>query len=96
MNRKELIGVIAMKTGMTRKETTMFVNAFLSTVTETLCKREKVQLSPFGSFEVRERDAREGRNPRTGDVIEIPAKSVPVFRPGKALKSAVEEVAKKM
>ena len=89
MNKTELIAAVAEKTGLSKKDTEAAVNAMLLTITETLKAEEKVQLVGFGSFEVKKRAARVGRNPKTNDTIEIPASVVPVFKAGKALKDAV-------
>ena len=89
MNKTELIAVVAEKTGITKKEAERIVSATFDTVTETLVKGEKVQISGFGAFETKEREARMGRNPRTKENIEIPATRLPVFKAGKALKDAV-------
>jgi len=89
MNKAELIAAIAAKTGDTKKSAEEAVNAFVSVVTESLKKGDKVQLVGFGSFEVRKRAARKGRNPQTKEEIKIPASKAPVFRAGKALKDLV-------
>ena len=89
MNKAELIAAIAAKTGNTKKAAEEFVNAFVSTVTESLEKGDKVQLVGFGSFEVRKRAARKGRNPQTKEEIKIPASKAPVFKAGRAFKDAV-------
>ena len=89
MNKAELIAAIAAKTGDTKKGVEASVNAFVDTVTEALVKGDKVQLVGFGSFEVRKRAARKGRNPQTKEEIKIPASKAPVFKAGKALKEKV-------
>ncbi|GAV24008.1 HU family DNA-binding protein [Carboxydothermus pertinax] len=86
MNKAELVSVIAEKTEMTKKDAEKALNAVLAAIEEALKKGEKVQLVGFGTFEVKERAARKGRNPQTGQEIEIPASKVPVFKPGKLLK----------
>ena len=86
MNKAELIATIVAKTGETKKSAEATVNAFIDAVSEALVKGEKVQLVGFGSFEVRKRAARKGRNPRTKEEIKIPASKAPVFKAGKALK----------
>ena len=91
MNKAELIAAIAAKTGDTKKTAEATVNAFIETVTESLVKGDKVQLVGFGSFEVRKRAARKGRNPQTKEEIKIPASKAPVFKAGKALKDLVNE-----
>ena len=89
MNNSDLIAAIAAKTGETKKDAEATVNAFIDVVTESLAKGEKVQLVGFGSFEVRKRVARKGRNPQTKEEIRIPASKAPVFKAGKALKDLV-------
>jgi len=86
VNKAELVSVIAEKTDMTKKDAEKALNAVLSAIEEALKKGDKVQLVGFGTFEVKERAARKGRNPQTGQEIEIPASKVPVFKPGKLLK----------
>ena len=88
MNKSELI---AAKTGETKKDAEAALNAFVSVVTESLVKGDKVQLVGFGSFEVRKRAARKGRNPQTKEEIKIPASKAPVFKAGKALKELVNK-----
>ncbi|MGR6837179.1 HU family DNA-binding protein [Syntrophomonas erecta] len=90
MNKTELIGEVAARTGMTKKDVEKVVNAFLDTVEATLKAGEKIQLIGFGTFEVRYRQARKGRNPQTGQEINIPETRVPAFKAGKALKDALE------
>ena len=89
-NKADLIDGVASKSGLTKKDATAAVEGLLETVTETLAEGERVQVIGFGSFEVRERAARKGRNPQTGDEIEIPATKVPAFKAGKGLKDAVK------
>ena len=91
MNKAELIAAIAAKTGDTKKAAEASVNAFVETVTNALVEGEKVQLVGFGSFEVRKRAARKGRNPQTKEEIKIPASKAPVFKAGKALKETVNK-----
>jgi len=92
MNKAELIAAVAEKTGSTKKEAELSVNALVTTIEEALKKGEKVQLIGFGTFEVRQRKARQGRNPRKpGEVIKIAASKAPVFKAGKALKDAVNK-----
>ena len=90
MNKSELISVVAEKTGMTKKDTEKVVNSVFEGISESLAKGDKVRIIGFGTFEVRERKAREGRNPATGEPITIPAAKVPVFKAGKALKESVK------
>ena len=89
MNKAELIAAIAAKTGETKKGAEAAVNALVDVVTDALVKGDKVQLVGFGSFEVRKRAARKGRNPQTKEEIKIPASKAPVFKAGKALKELV-------
>ncbi len=91
MNKSDLIAAIAAKTGETKKSAEATVNAFVEVVTETLVKGDKIQLVGFGSFEVRKRAARKGRNPQTKEEIKIPASKAPVFKAGKALKDLVNK-----
>ena len=89
MNKAELVAAFAAKTGETKKAAEETVNAFVDVITDALKKGDKVQLVGFGSFEVRKRAARKGRNPQTKEEIKIPASKAPVFKAGKALKTAV-------
>ena len=89
MNKSELIAAMADKTGETKKNAEASLNALIDVITETLEKGDKVQLVGFGSFEVRKRAARKGRNPQTKEEIKIPASKAPVFKAGKALKDLV-------
>ncbi len=89
-NKAELVSEVAAKTDLTKKEVAAAVDAIFSSIQEDLAKGEKVQLIGFGTFEVRHRAARKGRNPQTGAEIEIPTSKVPAFKPGKALKDAVK------
>ena len=91
MNKSDLVAAMAAKTGDTKKSAEETLNAFVDVVTETLVKGEKVQLVGFGSFEVRKRAARKGRNPQTKEEIKIPASKAPVFKAGKALKDLVNK-----
>lgn len=90
MNKTDLINAVAEKTELSKKDATKAVEAVFETVMDSLSRGEKVQLIGFGNFEVRDRAARKGRNPQTGEEIEIPASKVPAFKPGKALKEAVK------
>ena len=89
MNKSDLVAAMAAKTGETKKSAEETLNAFVDVVTEALVKGEKVQLVGFGSFEVRKRAARKGRNPQTKEEIKIPASKAPIFKAGKALKDLV-------
>ena len=91
MNKAELVTAVADKTNFTKKDAEIAINALLASVEEALIKGEKVQLIGFGTFETRERAARMGRNPQTGEDIKIAASTVPAFKPGKALKDRVNK-----
>ena len=91
MNKSELVSVIAEKMGVSKKEAEAATNAFISTVTTALTEGRKIQLVGFGTFEVRTREARMGRNPRTGETMEIAASKVPAFKASSALKNVVNE-----
>ena len=91
MNKTELIASMAEKCQLTKKDTEKALKAFMDIVQETLAKGEKVQLVGFGTFEVKERAARIGRNPRTKEEIKIPASKAPVFKAGKDLKESVNK-----
>ena len=91
MNKAELIAEVAVKTGLSKKDSEKAVNAALDTVTATLQGGEKVSLVGFGVFDVKTREARMGRNPKTKEEIPIPASRVPQFKAGKALKEAVDK-----
>ena len=89
MNKAELINVVAEKAGLSKKDTEKAVTALIDTITAELVAGEKVSLVGFGNFDVKTREARTGRNPKTKESIEIPASVVPVFKAGKALKDVV-------
>lgn len=89
MNKAQLVAAIADKAGLSKKDAEKAMNAVFDEITGALKKGDKVQLVGFGSFEVRERAARKGRNPQTKTEIVIPASKLPVFKAGKALKDAV-------
>ncbi|HHW54351.1 MAG: HU family DNA-binding protein [bacterium] len=91
MNKGELVARVADKAELTKKDAEKAVNAVFESIQEALAAGEKVQLIGFGTFEVRERKARMGRNPQTGEEIQIAAARVPAFKAGKALKDAVAE-----
>jgi len=91
MNKAELISAVAEQAGLSKKDTEAVIAATLDTITAALKDGEKVQLVGFGSFEVKSRAARKGRNPKTKAEIDIPASKVPVFKAGKALKDTVAE-----
>ena len=88
MTKAELVAAVA-ETGMTKKQAAAAVDAMIGSITNALAKGDKVSLVGFGSFSVKKRKARAGRNPQTGEAIKIKAKKVPVFSAGKALKDAV-------
>ncbi|ADI00912.1 MAG TPA: HU family DNA-binding protein [Syntrophothermus lipocalidus] len=89
MNKTDLVAKVASKANMTKKDVEKVINTLFATIEEALKDGSKVQLVGFGTFEVRERQARKGRNPQTGEEIEIPAARIPAFKAGKALKDAV-------
>lgn len=91
MNKIELVTKMAEKSNLTKKEAALALDAFIESVEEALENKEKVQLVGFGTFETRERAAREGRNPRTKETINIPASTVPVFKAGKEFKERVNK-----
>ena len=89
MNKPDLIAVVAQNAGLTKKDAERVLNCAIDAMTAALVKGEKVQLSGFGTFEIKEREARVGRNPHTKEAIEIPATKVPVFKASKALKDNI-------
>ena len=89
MNKAELVALVAEKVDLTKKATEEVINILFDTISETLETGEKVVISGFGTFEIRSRVARTGRNPRTGADIDIPAQKTPAFRTGKVLKDMV-------
>ena len=89
MNKTELIAAVAAKTGLTKKDAEKVVNATIDTITESLVNGDKVNVSGFGIFDVKAREARVGRNPRTKETIQIPATKLPAFKASKTLKDAV-------
>ena len=91
MNKTELIAAIAAKSNLTKKDSELALTAALEAITEALVEGDKVQLIGFGTFETKKREAREGRNPRTGETIKVPASKAPVFKAGKALKDKVAQ-----
>lgn len=91
MNKAELITSMAEKSGLTKKDTEKAINSFMESVNEALVKGEKVQLVGFGTFEVKQRKERKGRNPKTQEEMLIPASKAPVFKAGKALKDIVNQ-----
>lgn len=91
MNRSELVAKMAERSELTKKDSEKALSAFIEAVTGELAKKGKVQLVGFGTFEVHDRSARTGRDPRTGNPIKIPASKAPTFKAGKALKDAVNK-----
>ena len=91
MNKTELIAIAAENAGLTKKDTERVLNAALDAISLALVRGEKVQLSGFGTFETKDREARIGRNPHTKEAVEIPATRVPAFKASKALKDTVSK-----
>lgn len=89
MNKKELVGKVAQKTGLMKKDVEAVTDVMLEEIKAALVKKEKVQFTGFGTFEVRKRAARNGQNPRTGEKIRMPETKIPAFKAGKGLKDAV-------
>ena len=89
MNKSELISAVADNTGLTKKDSEAAINAAFESITDALKAGDKVQMVGFGSFEVKHREARQGRNPKTKEPIQIAASNSPVFKAGRALKEAV-------
>lgn len=90
MNKTDLVNAVAEKTELSKKDAGKAVDAVFQTIMDSLSQEERVQIIGFGNFEVRTRKARKGRNPQTGEEIEIPATKVPAFKAGKALRDAVK------
>lgn len=95
MTKAELVDAVAEKTGLKKRDVGDVVESLLDCVKDALQEGQKVQLIPFGGFEVRERKTREGRNPKTGERLTIPARRVPAFHPGKELRDALNKPKKK-
>ena len=91
MNKQELVSAIATETGLSKKDTEATLNSFVNQVSNALSKKDKVQLVGFGTFETRNRAARIGHNPQTGETIKIAAATVPSFKAGKVLKEKVNK-----
>jgi DNA-binding protein HU-beta len=89
MNKTDLINQVSEKANLAKKDAGRVVDALFESIIEALAAGEKVQIAGFGSFEIRERAARKGRNPQTGEEIEIAASRIPAFKPGKALKDSI-------
>ncbi|MBG9475865.1 HU family DNA-binding protein [Priestia megaterium] len=90
MNKTELVDAVATKSELTKQDSKKAVEALFETISNTLAQEEKIQLVGFGTFEIRERAERTGRNPQTGEEMTIPASKAPAFKPGKELKEAVK------
>ncbi len=90
MTKAELAGRVADKIHLTKKQTETIVNILFACITDALKEGDKVELRGFGSFRTRSRNAREGRNPKTGDTVQIPSKKVPFFKTGKELREVVD------
>ena len=90
MTKAELVDNVAEKVNLTKKQTEVIVNILFNSITEALSQGDKVELRGFGSFRIRSRNPREGRNPKTGDAVHIPAKKVPFFKAGKELREMVD------
>jgi len=90
MTKAELVEKVADKIQLPKKQTETVVNILLNSITEALSEGDKVELRGFGSFRIRNRNPREGRNPKTGDTVQIPAKRVPFFKAGKELRDMVD------
>ena len=89
MNKNELIAAVAENSGLTKKDTERVINAALDAISAQLAAGNRVQLTGFGIFEVKDRQARVGRNPRTKEAVQIPASKTPVFKPSKALRDLI-------
>lgn len=92
MNKNELIAAVAERSGLTKKDSEKAVNAVIECIQDALAQGDKVAIIGFGTFEVRERGARTGRNPQTGEVINIPSSRVPAFKAGKILRDSIATV----
>ncbi|MDH2364199.1 HU family DNA-binding protein [Priestia megaterium] len=92
MHKAELIDAVATKSELTKQDSRKAVDTLFETISNTLAKEEKIQLIGFGTFEVRERSERTGRNPQTGEEMTIPASKIPAFKPGKELKEAIKSL----
>jgi DNA-binding protein HU-beta len=89
VNKTELVALVAEKAGLTKADSAKAVDAVLESVSETLAAKEEVRIAGFGTFSVAHRKATTGRNPRTGEELQIPASNLPKFKPGKTLKDSV-------
>jgi DNA-binding protein HU-beta len=95
MTKSELVAAIAEKAGIRKKDAEAALNAFIDVVTEALAKGDKIEIRGFGTFLMKERAPRVARNPKTGEKVEVPAKIVPAFKPGKDLREATEKEIKR-
>ncbi|MCC8077885.1 MAG: HU family DNA-binding protein [Oscillospiraceae bacterium] len=91
MNKAEMVAAVAEKTGLSKKDSERAINATFETITDALEAGDRVQLVGFGAFDIKQRAARVGRNPRTNEEVQIAASRIPVFKPGKALKETVDK-----
>ena len=91
MTKAELVEQVALKINLTKKQTEVIVNTVFQSITDSLAEGDKVELRGFGSFRIRERNPRVGRNPKSGEKVEVPAKKVPFFKAGKELRAIVDE-----
>ena len=91
MTKAELVEKVANKIKLTKKQTEVIVNTVFQSITDSLSEGNKVELRGFGSFRIRERNARVGRNPKSGEKVDVPAKKVPFFKPGKELRALVDD-----
>lgn len=91
MTKAQLVEQVANKINLTKKQTEVIVNTVFQSITDSLAEGDKVELRGFGSFRIRERNSRVGRNPKSGEKVEVPAKKVPFFKAGKELRAIVDE-----
>ncbi len=91
MNKAEMVAAVAEKTGLSKKDSERAINATFETITDALEAGDRVQLVGFGAFDIKQRAARVGRNPRTNEEVQIAASRIPVFKPGKVLKETVDK-----
>jgi len=89
MTKAELVEEVARVSDLTKKHSEVIVNTVFESIVDALCKDEKIELRGFGSFRIRQRRSRQGRNPKTGDKVDVPAKRIPYFKPGKELKELI-------
>ncbi len=93
MTKAELVEEVSEKTGLPKKQAEIVVNTVFESIVDTLKTGEKIELRGFGSFRIRRRDSRTGRNPKTGDKVDVPAKRIPYFKPGKELRELLNQEA---